>query len=221
MKERPIIFNADMVEAILDGRKIQTRRVLTSRHIKLINAAAHIGECYPLEDNHDDSQLYYRQFCPFGQIGDRLWVRETWWQAGYGARPYPESDEYEWVGSKRAHYAVDGPPPNEPNSDYPSGLKNGSFSAANPNRVWRKRPSIHMPRWASRINLEVTNVRVERLKDISEEDAIAEGCDYPEVGGMGWKFKADFNFKFLWKKIYGEDSFDANPWVWVLEFKRL
>lgn len=80
MKERGMIFNGEMVRAILDGRKTQTRRALTSRHLKMIDAASLIGECYPLESgsDHENSQSYYREWCPFGIVGDRIWVRETW-----------------------------------------------------------------------------------------------------------------------------------------------
>lgn len=235
MKERPIIFNAEMVKAILDGRKTQTRRIIKPQPT-LSNTSGFNwkGAAYGLGFNDKETNRNFANTnaCPLGKVGDRLWVRETWWQAGYGARPYPESDEYEWVGSKRAHYAVDGNPPNEPNSDYPSGLKNGSFSAANPNRVWRKRPSIHMPRWASRITLEITEVRVERLNAISENDALSEGCVALE--GCKWHtFKeakagtpmhdhtAKDAFSAIWQSIYGEESWSSNPWVWVIEFKRV
>lgn len=226
MKERPIIFNAEMVRAILDGRKTQTRRIvanvqpdncLTLRkptktkggmHTHVIDAPKH-------------------DLCPFGKVGDRLWVRETWWQAGYGIRSYPEADEFSWCGSRRVHYAADGNPPNEPNSDYPKGLRNGNFSAAAPNTVWKKRPSIHMPRWASRIMLEITDARVELLNSISDDDARAEGVAWSD-GAPNEIFlptqlviEAKDEFTRLWKSIYGEDSWRSNPWVWVIEFKRV
>lgn len=194
MKERPVIFNAEMVRAILDGSKTQTRRALTSHHINLIKFAAHIGECYPLEDMHDGSQSYYRQYCPFGQIGDRLWVRETFAKGlctksglAYRATHKPEDLEEGWFEQIK----------------------------------WT--PSIHMPRWASRINLEITNVRVERLNDISEEDALAEGMDNgtsEAARAVGWYEKPRRAFRRLWSQIYGDDNWDANPWVWVIEFKQ-
>ncbi|HHK7933131.1 TPA: hypothetical protein ACQVG8_003865 [Serratia marcescens] len=84
MKERPVIFNSEMVRAILSGRKTQTRRAISDRHLHLIDVASQVGECYPLESgiDHANSQSYYREHCPFGQVGDRLWVRETWGVTG-------------------------------------------------------------------------------------------------------------------------------------------
>ena len=207
MKERPIIFNAEMVKAILDGRKTQTRRALTAKHIHLLNVAAQAGECYPLEDNHEGSQSYYRQFCPFGKIGDRLWVRETWAEAGGNA---PELKLYR--------------------ANYPAHIPSHYENIPAPEEI-RWTPSIHMPRWASRINLEITNVRVERLNDISEADALAEGCVALE--GCKWHTFEEANagtpmhdhtakdaFSSLWQSIYGEESWSSNPWVWVIEFKQ-
>lgn len=162
MKEHPVIFNGEMVRALLDGRKTQTRRTLTDRHLHLIDVASQVGECYPIESGfeHENSQSYYREHCRFGKPGDRLWVRETWTEAGASA---PDLTLY------RANYPA----------HVPAGYEN--VPAAEEIR-WR--PSIHMPRWASRILLEITAVRVERLNSISEGDAKAEG--YPvgrEVDG--------------------------------------
>ncbi|KTR47973.1 morphogenetic protein [Pantoea ananatis] len=188
MKERPILLNAEMVRAVLDGRKTQTRRILTPRQLKMIDAAASIGECYPLEfgHQHENSQSYYREWCPFGAVGDRLWVRETW------ARYNIDQDTHDIA------YRATTP------DDWP---KEG-----------RWRPSIHMPRWASRITLEITGVRVERLKCISEEDARAEGAP-TECCVIGDKHF--LGFRTLWRSIYGEESWQANPFVWVIEFKRV
>ena len=200
MKERPVIFNSEMVRAILDGRKTQTRRTLTERHLHLIDAASSAGECYPLESgvDHENSQSYYREHCPFGQVGDRLWVRETF--AAFDA---------DWKHPGKPHDLKDGP---WPNVVYPASV------AKIPDGTCR--PSIHMPRWASRITLEITAVRVERLNGISEEDAKAEG--YPlerEVDGGAhdpWLW-----FRDLWDGIYPDNDFKVNPWVWVIEFKRV
>ncbi|HAU4319380.1 TPA: hypothetical protein F6U59_07360 [Serratia marcescens] len=218
MKERPVIFNSEMVRAILFGRKTQTRRAISDRHLHLIDVASQVGECYPLESgiDHANSQSYYRDLCPFGWVGDRLWVRETF--AAFDA---------DWKHPGKPHDLRDGP---WPNVVYPASV------AKIPDGTCR--PSIHMPRWASRITLEITAVRVERLSDISEEDAKAEGvratennfgngpayCDYllPNLDDTAeWYNRASDSFKSLWKSIYGAENWRANPWVWVIEFRRL
>ncbi|BEM92730.1 hypothetical protein SME53J_21690 [Serratia marcescens] len=207
MKERPVIFNGEMVRAILDGRKTQTRRAIIDRHLHLIDVASQVGECYPLESviDHANSQSYYREYCPFGQVGDRLWVRETW-----------SSDFANYYPNDRVWYAAD----NNRCSDIEvvNGVR-GIYSPESDVHVpFRWRPSIHMPRWASRITLEITAVRVERLNDISEEDAKAEGAP-TELCIIGEKHY--MGFRTLWKSIYGEESWRANPWVWVIEFRRV
>ncbi len=232
--ERGMIFNGEMVRAILDGRKTQTRRIIKDCTVgrdpisKFIQIGKKFIGCYP-----EDVPELIRECCPYGVPGDRIWVRETWWQAGQSHARYPDDDEYGWYGSRRILFAADGNPPNEPNDHYPNGLGGGKFSAAKPNHLWRKRPSIHMPRWASRILLEITDVRVERLNCISETDAEAEGIDmealfdsqdcYDCIAGhnMTGRPTATGAFKYLWEFIYGSDSWRANPWVWVIEFKRI
>ncbi|MDR8492024.1 morphogenetic protein [Serratia nevei] len=198
MKERPVIFNSEMVRAILDGRKTQTRRTI-----------ANVGSdnCIPLQKPTKTKDGIYTHvmdapghgLCPFGQVGDRLWVRETW------ARYNIDQDAHDMA------YRATTP------DDWP---KEG-----------RWRPSIHMPRWASRITLEITAVRVERLNDISEEDAKAEGVKpagdmLPDYSDTFLTPKGDFAtakvaFQRLWQSIYGVDSWNANPWVWVIEFRRV
>lgn len=182
MKERPILFKAHEVVPTLDGRKTQTRRVFKFA-----------------ETNQPPSRpdlfnpKHVTQPPPFGTIGDRLWVRETW---------APNMGD---VLTGKAYY------------------KAGAKVV-----VPRWHPSIHMPRWASRITLEITGVRVERLNDISEEDAMAEGVfrrmEGPHMeystgpnGTMHWNAKAAF--RDLWQSIYG--NWDANPWVWVYEFRKM
>ncbi|WP_444903794.1 hypothetical protein ACJJIU_00070 [Microbulbifer sp. CnH-101-E] len=246
MKERPILLNGDMVRAILDGRKTQTRRLINPQPFNGVSneeAIKQIGGLPPRLSLHQVINQAWRSGCadipcPLGKPCDRLWVRETWWQAGDWVSSYPEDDEGHWGGSKRIHFAADGNPPNEPNYDHPDGLQNGSFAAAHPYRVWRKRPSIHMPRWASRITLEITTVRVERIQDISEEDAKSEGLRwhslYREWGGVElhpdsrpdlpqwrWYDNPVEAFKYLWESINGAGSWDQNPWVWVIEFRRV
>lgn len=181
MRERPILFSAAMVRAILEGRKTQTRRV--------------VKRCGLWESTGGDGMRPMPEACPYGQPGDRLWVRETWGTGGYFPYPYA--------------YRADG-------VEYP-------------NERWK--PSIHMPRAACRLVLEITDMRVERLQAISEADAAAEGaehatepCDHvrrscAEVGCLGPTHRA--GFADLWASINGQASWDANPWVWVVEFRRV
>lgn len=188
MKERGMIFNAEMVRAILDGRKTQTRRTVKPQPdedglAKVING--------PWVDT---SERNYR--CPFGDVGDRIWVRETWAEVGASA---PNLKLY------RANYP----------EHVPSHYEN-----VPPANEIRWTPSIHMPRWASRILLEITDVRVERLSSISEEDAGREG--YPaDPSPYGGRMDKWLWFRQLWDGIYPEQSFKHNPWVWVIEFKRV
>ncbi len=181
-----MIFNAEMVRAILDGRKTQTRRMLTPRQLEMIGYAAQAGECYPLESGlqHANSQSYYQEWCPFGAVGDRIWVRETFGDCG-----------------ERLVYRAD--------------TDDGATC-----KVKRWTPSIHMPRWASRITLEITDVRVERLASISDEDAGKEG--YPaDPSPFGGSMDKWLWFRQLWDGIYPDQSLKHNPWVWVIKFKRI
>lgn len=200
-----MIFNGEMVRAILDGRKTQTRRIMKIQPSDGFNPT-HNG--YDLDLNAhwytpgvvdkngylqpakkdvfgvaDENEGYA---CPFGAVGDRIWVRETFCAV---------SDHEEPAGCSALLYAADG---------------NGPYGK------WT--PSIHMPRWASRLTLEITGVRVERLRDLSEDDAKSEGIT-PPYGGVlpGWQYR--INFRDLWMSIYGADNWEANPWVWVIEFK--
>ncbi|CAI1178934.1 ASCH domain-containing protein [Serratia proteamaculans] len=241
MKERPVIFNGEMVSAILDGRKTQTRRVVSDKHLHLIDIASQVGECYPLESgiDHDNSQSYYREHCPFGQVGDLLWVRETW---GVVSHDFDENERIiDLVPDRPATAIHEMPFGNGYYSGHAIYSADGEFTWGDDDGHGEKscwKPSIHMPRWASRITLEITGVRVERLQDISEADAIAEGvraiennfgngpsyCDYllPNLNDTAeWYNRASDSFKSLWKSIYGAESWNANPWVWVIEFRRV
>ncbi len=190
MKERPILFSAPMVRAILAGTKTQTRRVVKDRHIGQIDTSKLPGPAG------------WSRPMPYGQPGDRLWVRETW--ACFDSHVRPKS---------RIAYRSDTPDGEMVRVDAP----------------WK--PSIHMPRWASRITLEVTGVRVERLQDISEADALAEGVEQVlkgrfriygrETDGRDTDRSARTSYCSLWESINGPGSWDANPWVWVIEFKRV
>ncbi|HFE7778014.1 TPA: hypothetical protein ACGAES_003977 [Klebsiella pneumoniae] len=136
--------------------------------------------------------------CPFGDVGDRIWVRETWAEAGASA---PDLKLY------RANYPEHVP---------------SIYENVPPAEEIRWTPSIHMPRWASRILLEITGVRVERLNSISDADAKAEGCCYGRGGGIpDFAVNPADHFPTLWASIYGEESWKATPWVWVIEFKRV
>lgn len=191
-KERPILFSAPMIRAILNGTKTQTRRIAKS-----IGIAQGIGHVCNGSDNIRD----WPQFCPYGKPGDRLWVRETFLQDSNGFI-----------------YRADGD--FEGNSKILGG--------------WM--PSIYMPRKASRITLKITNIRVERLQDISWNDAIAEGvyddgkacvCEQPldfvrSCGNCGGRLIDAIDlYKQLWESINEKGSWDLNPWVWVIEFKRI
>ena len=170
VKERPILFSGAMVRAILEGRKTQTRRALNRN--KLYNGFA-----------FDDPRI--ARACPYGQPGDRLWVRETWHLWGP-----PEHQ----ILAYRADYE-------DPDS-----------------YTWR--PSIFMPRGYSRLMLEVVGARVERVQDISETDAIAEGMQSPGIPAATTNRAA---FARLWDEINGARGYgwEANPWVWVVEFKKV
>lgn len=241
MKERPILFSGPMVRALLDGSKTQTRRVVHNPHRNdggwVVQDCgkgwwpyrSHDGESGCYLDRQKDGDYYSEAplRCPYGQPGDRLWVRETW-----GLHAY--ADESDWL--KGGCTALD-------LEDSVIAYR-ADWGTMQDSCHWR--PSIHMPRAASRITLEVTGVRVERLEDISEADAIAEGIELqpePVIAG-GWSGENRFTLKGmgtgacagdvswtaptaaelyqrLWESINGPGSWEANPWVWVIEFKRV
>ena len=187
MKERGMIFNSEMVLAILDGRKTQTRRpVKFPVHDKNLGCE--------LAGNELAGELSAGNYLnsAFGKPGDRIWVRETWAEAGASA---PDLKLY------RANYPEHVP---------------SIYENVPPAEEIRWTPSIHMPRTASRIQLEITDVRVERLRSMSQDDARAEGV----IAASG-PMEAGLAFRELWDSIYGEESWKANPWVWVIEFKRV
>lgn len=200
MKERPILFSAPMVRALLDGSKTQTRRVVKpegAHHLfqfRGTTAAAGADEPTGEWGWCGSSHVVNKHIrCPYGQPGDRLWVREAW----------------------RVEKFIDNLAPRE--------LAAGCsvvYEASGEAPAWRgkQRPSMFMPRWMSRITLEVTGVRVERLQDISEADAKAEGC--PGTAPMGFCLSR-IEYRELWESINGAGSWATNPWVWVVEFKRI
>ncbi|WP_406883066.1 hypothetical protein [Serratia marcescens] len=222
MKERPVIFNSEMVRAILDGRKTQTRRVMKdqpSEDFSPMNMALDLdytARWYTpgIVDKHGYLQPAKREVfgvadetegytCPFGAVGDLLWVRETFMDlTGTGI----EATTGKFEGFAYRADTPAGSYGDEVRKEY--GLK------------WT--PSLHMPRKACRIMLGITAVRVERLNDISHDDAKAEGCCYGRGGGVpDFAVTPADHFPTLWASIYGEESWSANPWVWVIEFRRV
>lgn len=186
MKERPILFNGEMVRAILAGQKAQTRRIPSK------------------------TQQQHALFCPYGHPGDRLWVRERW----------------------AADMSFDDLPPR---MLPPRGMPIYYHATAQcMDYKWRR--SVHMPRWASRITLEITDVHVERVQDITNDEAIADGAyEVRKVGddiahatwtmdGLDWRYDTPKEaFAATWDSLYAADGFgwDVNPWVWVVTFKRM
>lgn len=214
MKERPILFSAPMVQAILAGNKTQTRRSIKPQPTVSENGGiCWKNRCYGVNtDGTPYLNVFIKNHCPYGQIGDQLWVRETFCPI------YPQDKNYN--NGRPIEY------------DYKASYKHGDRLGDLIGEKKKWTPSIHMPRRASRIQLEITDVRIERLQDISEVDALAEGCR--PIEGCKWHTweEADAGipmhdhtardaFSGLWGAINGEDSWTENPWVWVIEFKRV
>jgi hypothetical protein len=191
MKERPVLFSAPMVRALLEGRKTQTRRLV--KPMSALGLRLYAPRTAEIIGAGGDGLALH---CPYGEPGDRLWVRETWAPFDSLAISRRDRDRMFYRADDEQRYETDG--------------------------VWR--PSIHMPRWASRITLHVTSVRVERLQAITEEDAIAEGFDptpFEPDFDAPWlpKTPAAARMSFLWNVINGERAaWASNPWVWVVGF---
>jgi len=231
MKEHPILFSGPMVRAILEGRKTQTRRVIKS---PAKNMQASGTTCIEKVDTRDIEHPKYQwrmrsntgawwhysdvdflNKCPYGKPGDRLWVRETYWQGGrYGPMGH---DKFQPIKEDRL---------------YSDSLYRGHpITKGLVLHGYRKVSSIHMPRWASRINLEITGIRVERVQDITKTDIRAEGVEvfYLDQDGNDYDFRFSekqigyANFRFLWDSINAKRGYGwvVNPWVWVVEFKRV
>lgn len=202
MKERPIIFSRPMVKAILGGQKTQTRRVIKPQPGPSEDGIFRYAGKSPFAslDNTKFVDWALRD-CSFGIPGDRLWVRETHFieARNNGGFDYWTGEHDEWQeNTGRVWYAVDGEPPEPCNHGW-----------------WEKRPSIYMFREHSRILLEVTSVRTERVQDISHEDVCREG------GPFGNSATSDEDFSIFWDSINAKRGFSwaSNPWVWVIEFK--
>lgn len=225
MKERGILFNGDMVRAILSGKKTQTRRTVKEQYASEKQELRYCDDglfhwWLKGADTHQPGTVK----CPFGSVGDRLWVRETW---GVVSHAFDEDGLMcKWVPDR----------PNTKINEMPFGCgyysghviyrADGQFTwcgdddgGGDDKSAWK--PSLHMPRAASRILLEITAVRVERLNDISNTDSLAEGIGhlygYDEANGE--PRDGSRRFAELWQSVYGEESWQANPWVWVVEFK--
>lgn len=216
MKEIPILFSTPMVQSELDGRKTMTRRLKgleqinknpndwqfewaePMRNIWTFTQKSSINE----QSLKDKSFTQFQSKCPYGRPGDLLWVRETLYQNGELGLEYIANKEY-----------MD---ENIIPDDY--GPYRGSYS-------FRNIPAIHMPKWASRIWLQVTDIRAERLQDISAADIEKEGISFDQLKGCDPCVPASVHFhqewKNLWVKINGPESWQANPWVWVVSFKVL
>ncbi|MBW5857532.1 hypothetical protein [Yersinia enterocolitica] len=224
-KERPILFNAEMVNAILSGRKTQTRRIMGNQ------PAGQDLETVHVRHNDDFNFQWYGNLgessyfpCPLGKPGDQLWVRETFALLGNEDGVCVDWQDNMVKGDEQAAARIYKASCEQKHGDY--GLYSIPDSAYwKPNTSNMKyegswRPSIHMPRWASRINLLITGVRVERLNTISTGDAMAEG--YPaEREATGGSLDAWLWFRDLWDGIYPDNTFEVNPWCWVIEFERM
>ena len=198
-RSRPILFSSPMVRAILSGAKSQTRRV-----VKPVGN----DDSFVLQDygdgwwpfRSDDGETAMKgdneipHACPYGKPGDRLWVREAWRVSA----PNDKLPPREVKPCDSVHYEAD-------------------IADAWPARSGKMRPGMFMPRWASRFIAEVTEVRVECLQDISRGDAMAEGCPFPNMAQgpdpRQW-------YAGLWEGINGAGAWAANPWVWVVEFRK-
>jgi hypothetical protein len=226
VKVRPILFSVPMVRAMLAGRKSQTRRAMKPQPTEDFRVLAVEWYSPEVKDRHGEYQPGPDIFgvygdeegykCPYGAPGDRLWVREKWWvveREGRGIGQQFLLYDDEWEGGEPMRSA-----PLRPIQGY----------------RWGPRPSIHMPRGFHRLELEITGVRVEQLQAITYEDALAEGamdgasiCDpepnrhtgeTPEQTArrLQWPQR---DYRAIWTRINGKDSWDTNPWVWVIEFK--
>lgn len=208
MKSTPITFNGEEVRAILAGKKTQTRRIVKQQPVcgdYIVKDA--VG--FSVGQMRDSENAWREIECPYGKAGNKLWVRETWaeigdqlgWDAPNGKQP----DGYGAIA-----YRADG-----------EVRQHGVMLKEPESWQWDKptkwKPSIHMPRWASRITLEITGIRAERVQDISETDCEIElGVEPYSLGNDAYP-----KFKELWQKINGKDSWNANPWVWAISFKKI
>lgn len=254
MKERPILFSTAMVQAIMDGKKTQTRRTISasrSGECSIKKKLLDFNEIYPngsfgvkvaQKDNNQDgvTKQLWRVAPPY-EVGDLLWVRESWRPISWDGDRFGVQVEFK-DGATICGELFDDPDKDidfemkcsdimhgkniEYDTETESGYEGWTSDLIRKHMPWR--PSIHMPKAAARIWLKVTNVRVERLQDISEADIKSEGCTWPKVkdGGQPKDYSEHFQKNMwlsiwidLWESINGNASWNANPWVWVVEFE--
>lgn len=215
MKTHPILFSTEMVQAIIQGNKTQTRRV---QGLENVNDNPDRYRVLEAKNNWSETKLKalfevkgsenrplpqrLSAYCPYGKVGDVLWVRETF--CFTGSREYLNSET-------RMPFM------------YKADIKDvETAKEVMQDHGWKFRPSIHMPKAACRLFLEITSIRVERLQDITEEDASEEGVEcYYDKNGEYVVCSYKDSFEILWSSINGSESWNANPWVWVVEFKRV
>lgn len=209
MADRPILFSAPMVRALLDGRKTQTRRVISKKAAH--DALAVFGPNFLLLPGNVDLVGY--------AAGDRLWVREAFSVVCGGGASIGGDGEWSYIVEYRSGGQIE--------LSYAGHYTNDPYVRLADSQIGDWRPSIHMPRWASRLTLIVTDVRVQRLQEISEEDAVAEGCEAsgwyptpqdPDNSGGYESVSATDAYATLWNSLHGPEAWDANPWVAAISF---
>jgi hypothetical protein len=236
MKQSPILFNTAMVQAILAGTKTQTRRIIKSKHesgmFTVFTAkyepnvpSYYHNRCVRSIDWDERTVDGGEILCPYGQVGDVLWVREEHYRFGYWEKNgLTKTGRQKWKFKAIADDVryFDNSPIKDIHPIRKSRDKEKPGAA-----TWYKRLARFMPRSACRLYLQITDIRVQRLQDISEADAKAEGakgilCQYagPDSHGQGYTSYVE-GFKQLWQSINGSESWEANPWVWVISFKQI
>lgn len=221
MTERPILFSAPMVRAILEGRKTETRRIISERAAgvsdfhtcRMHGGFTLTGELEPGAFQWDCGSVFTQICCPYGKPGDRLWVREAFyafghWEQAPGVRTKGGRQKWRFVEDNDVITYV---PPL-------LGYRKGRHHKDPATRAWHKRLARFMPRKYSRITLEVTDVRPQRLQDISRGACMEEGCPFPNM--QSGPSPKDW-YRDLWESINGPGSWNANPWVWAITFKRI
>jgi hypothetical protein len=232
IKEHPILFSTVMVQALIAGTKTMTRRV-AHKNFETLEEVKPVPRVMGMEEDWNSWRFTWESGddaiikCPYGQVGNLLWVREAIYAFGHWVLNEDENEHKKWsfvdetqFRGLEYHY-MDNPP-----AEIRKKRVQGTC-------FWYKRPSIFMPKAASRILLEIINIRVERLQDISEQDAINEGIEEAEFdkvnncrvfkhyGYQNAVTDEKDSFQSLWQSINGEESWNANPWVWVVEFKKV